>query len=220
MNIKINLKVFIFWLVFIITKQIKIYAILMIFAFVHELAHLLAGVCMGLKPKSLEIAPYGFSINFEAECSNYNIKVKRANILALKQIIIAVAGPMVNLIIAIFTYIMIYSGFNINIRIGGMIIYSNLLIFIFNLLPIYPLDGGRILKETIYFFSGLEQSYLYTNKISKICVIILTFIASIGILVYKNLAILVIIVYLWIIVVRENKCLSRKSELLKLLKRK
>ena len=57
MHIKINLKVFIFLLVFLLTRQMKIYAILMLFAFIHELGHLTAGLCMGLKPQSLELAP-------------------------------------------------------------------------------------------------------------------------------------------------------------------
>ena len=41
MQIKIDLKIFLFLLIFVITRQIKIYAILMLFAFVHELGHLI-----------------------------------------------------------------------------------------------------------------------------------------------------------------------------------
>lgn len=218
MHIKINLKVFIFLLVFLLTRQIKIYAILMLFAFIHELGHLTAGLCMGLKPQSLEIAPYGFSINFKTECYSYNTKLKKANILALKQMLIAMAGPLVNLVIAIFTYVIIFLNKNLETSTAEMVIYSNILIFIFNLLPIYPLDGGRIIKELIYMFNGLEKSYLYTNKISKISIIVLTVVSSIGILVYKNWAILIIIVYLWVIVLKENKYLERKGNLLRILK--
>lgn len=42
MQIKINLKIFIFLILFILTNQIEIYGILMLFATVHELGHLLA----------------------------------------------------------------------------------------------------------------------------------------------------------------------------------
>ena len=132
--------------------------------------------------------------------------------------LIAMAGPLVNLVIAIFTYVIIFLNKNLETSTAEMVIYSNILIFVFNLLPIYPLDGGRIIKELIYMFNGLEQSYLYTNKISKISVIVLTALSSIGILVYKNWAILIIIVYLWVIVLKENKYLERRGNLLRILK--
>ena len=41
MSIKIDLKIFLFAILFWLTSQIKIYAVLMIFALIHELAHLL-----------------------------------------------------------------------------------------------------------------------------------------------------------------------------------
>lgn len=211
MQIKINLKIFIFLLIFLLTRQIKIYGILMLFAFIHELGHLLAGVLMGLKPKSLEIAPYGFSISFNTDYYNYNTKLKKANILSLKRMIIAAAGPITNLLIVIFTYIFSIINKNLETSHLEMIIYSNILIFAFNMIPIYPLDGGRIIKELIYIFCGLKQSYIYTNTISKVSIIILTIIASFGILLYKNIAIVIIIVYLWIIVIRENRYIERKK---------
>ena len=168
---------------------------------------------MGLKPQSLEVAPYGFSISFKTDYYNYNIRLKKANILSLKRMVIAIAGPITNLFIIIITYI--YSIINKNIDFTNieMIIYSNILIFVFNMLPIYPLDGGRIIKEIIYIFKGLEQSYTYTNAISNMFIIILTIISSFAILIYKNIAIVVIIIYLWIIVIKENRYIENKRKI-------
>ena len=200
MQIKINLKIFIFLLIFLITRQIKIYAFLMLFAFIHELGHMLAGIIMGFRPKALEIAPYGFSISF----NRYDVLVEE-NKFALKKIFIAFAGPATNLLIILITSIYSLIVQNYDVAVLEMIMYSNILIFIFNMLPIYPLDGGRIIKEITYIWFGEPKSCLYTNKVSKICVIMLTAISSFGILIYKNIAILVIIVYLWIIVIRERQ---------------
>ena len=47
MSIKIDLKIFLFALIYIITKQIKIFAIFMLFAFVHVLVHLIIGMLLG-----------------------------------------------------------------------------------------------------------------------------------------------------------------------------
>lgn len=52
MSIKINLKIFLFAVIFYLTKQIEIYAMLMIFAFFHEMGHLLCRHFYGVKAKN------------------------------------------------------------------------------------------------------------------------------------------------------------------------
>ncbi len=208
MNIKINLKIFLFAIIFYFTKQIHIYALLMLFAFCHEMGHLLCGIFMGLKPKSLKIMPMGLSIEFEIYSKN--IKEK----LQIKKIWIALAGPITNIMIMIITMIF---GKNIESILYQEIIYSNLLIAIFNLLPIYPLDGGRILKEVIHIIKGRKKAIELTNYISNISMIVLTFVSSIAIYYYKNLAILFIIVYLWCMIFIENKRYNLKKRIYKII---
>ena len=99
MQIKINLKVFLFLLIFLITRQIKIYALLMCLALIHELGHVMAGIILGFKPESISIIPTCFSVKFKNDCKNYNKKIKNGNMFALKKAIIAFSGPLVNLII-------------------------------------------------------------------------------------------------------------------------
>lgn len=215
MQIKINLKIFLFLIVFLITKQIKIYAILMLFAFIHEMGHIIMGILLGFKPESISIIPTGFSVKFKAQYETYNIKIKKANLLSIKKIAIASAGPLINAVIVIITIIYYRTTNNfyiMNIPLD-LIIYSNILIFIFNLIPIYPLDGGRILKEIIHIYSGIYQSYIITNKVSNIVIILLTMISSVIILIYKNIAILLIIIYLWILVMNENKKFNIKMKI-------
>lgn len=208
MNIKINLKVFLFAIIFYFTKQIHIYALLMLFAFCHEMGHLLCGILMGLKPKSLKIMPMGLSIEFEIYSKNIKDK------LQLKKIWIALAGPITNIIIILITII-----FNKNIEtiLYGEIIYSNILIAIFNLLPIYPLDGGRILKEVIHIIKGRKKAIELTNYISNVSMVILTFVSSIAIYYYKNMAILFIIAYLWGMIFIENKRYNLKKRIYKII---
>lgn len=44
----------------------------MIFAFIHEMAHLITGVCLGFKASVLEVKPIGFSISFINPIVDYN----------------------------------------------------------------------------------------------------------------------------------------------------
>lgn len=62
MSIKIDLKIFLFAIIFWFTKQIEIYALLMILALIHECGHLVCGICLGLKLSSIKITPVGFQI--------------------------------------------------------------------------------------------------------------------------------------------------------------
>lgn len=91
MQIKLNLKIFIFIIIFLLTRQIEIYGILMLFAFFHEMGHLFCGIIMGFKPKTLSISPVGLSISFQIKADEYNKKIIKGNKLALKKLYIALA---------------------------------------------------------------------------------------------------------------------------------
>ncbi len=202
MKIRLHLKIFVFIAIFIVTRQIEIYGILMLFALFHELGHMLAGIIFGFKPKSLEIMPLGLSIEFESKSENYNKKIKKGTLLTLKKTIIAASGPLTNLLFIIIFLVFPISFFGIS---KDIVIYANILIAIFNLIPIYPLDGGRIAKGILHILFGRKDAYRYTYMISNITISILTAISSIVILNLKNIAILLILAYLWYLVISENK---------------
>ena len=210
MRIRLNLKIFIFILLFIITKQIKVYGILMLFTIIHELGHMLMGIILGFKPNKIEIMPLGLSIGFEGKVENYNRKIGKTSKLTIKKMIIAIAGPLTNLIC-----ILIFNKFSIpffNIE-KEVIIYSNIIIGLFNLIPIYPLDGGRILDGILNIIYGKRKTLAMINKISYISIILLTIISSILIIYLKNIAIILILAYLWYLVIIENKKMKIKERI-------
>jgi len=201
MSIKIDLRIFLFGILFFLTKQIEIYAIIMLFAFLHEIGHLCAGLLLGFKPKNMKLTPWGFQIAFKTDIENYNQKRRQENELCMKKIVIYLAGPMINLFLVLVCLL-----WKTELIIPKeTIIYSNLLLAIFNLFPIYPLDGGRILKEVVHIFRGRKIAYQKSNLISFITVIILTILTSILILYIHNIAFLVILAYLWYLVIKNQK---------------
>lgn len=212
MKIKLDLKIFLFIFLFILTKQIQIYVILMIFAFIHEIGHIIVGLILKFKINELKLMPYGLCVEFKTHNYDYNEKIKNGNSLAIKRLLIALGGPVTNIIIAVIYTIFPIKFFGVD---NQYIVYSNILICIFNLLPIYPLDGGRIIKNILHIFLGIQKSYEYTNKISNIIMCILTAISSILILYLKNMALIVILAYLWYLIIRENKIYKNKKILYK-----
>ena len=210
MRFRIDLKIFIFLIIFYLTKQIQIYTYIMIFAFIHEIGHLVTGLIIGMKPEKLEIMPFGITVSFKIKPQEYNKKIKKGNLLEIKKIIVAIAGPLTN-----FLIILIASKMNIEITQYLIIVYTNFLIMIFNLLPIYPLDGGRILKSILHIYFGKRKSEKYINIISKITVCILTVISSISILYIQNIAIFLIDIYLWYLTIKEDNKYNKREDIYK-----
>lgn len=210
MRFRIDLKIFIFLIIFYFTKQIQIYTYIMIFAFIHEIGHLITGLLMGMKPEKLEIMPFGISVSFKIKPQEYNKKIKKGNYLEIKKIIVAIAGPLTN-----FVIIAIASKIKMGITQYLMITYTNFLIMIFNLLPIYPLDGGRILKSILHIYFGKRKAEKYINIISKITVCTLTVISSIAILYIQNIAILLIDIYLWYLTIKEDIKYNKREDIYK-----
>ena len=137
MKLRIDLKIIIFMIIFGITKQLRIYIIVMFFCFLHELGHIIVGKILGLKIEKIEITPCGFSTAFSG--------TKKVDI------IVALAGPTVSFMLAIlFRYIELepYIG-------SEEAVYSNLLILILNILP--PSNGYNGSKLKIIPLGGLEQ---------------------------------------------------------------
>lgn len=214
MQFKVDLKIFLFLILFYITGQLGEYAVILILAFVHELGHLLAGIILGMKPAKLELKPYGISISFKINPNDYNKKIAKGNLLELKKAIVACAGPVTNLIIIIITL-----NLRLNIFTSLLIIYSNILLIIFNLIPMYPLDGGRIVKSLIYLFLGKKKAEKYTNNISFVFLIIVTFMGSVATFYFENMAIFLIIICLWLIYIKEDITYKKKIKIYDLIEK-
>jgi Zn-dependent protease len=96
------------------------------------------------------------------------------------------AGPLVNVILfPILTGLLLlagYFGWNESLpdlfRFLNSLWAINLVLLIFNLLPIYPLDGGQILRSLLWFVLGRANSLLAATIIGFIGVAVLIILAA------------------------------------------
>lgn len=175
---------------------------IMLFAIIHEFGHLFSGILLGMRPTKIEVKPFGVSIDFNITRKDYNIKIRKGNLLEVKKIFVALAGPITNILIIMI--LILFNIFNINYYDKMIMIFSNVTLIIFNIFPIYPLDGGRILKSLIYIFKGKQTAEKYIYRISYITLIIITIVSSIAILYLKNIAIFLIVIFLWGLQMKEH----------------
>src|SRR5450755_361308 len=95
----------------------------------HELGHALVARGSGVAAKAIILLPIGgITIFDEAHALPDPLNAWRRDIR------IAVAGPLVNLFIAALSALL------------RSIVWANLYLGLFNLLPAYPMDGGRVLR--------------------------------------------------------------------------
>lgn len=117
-----------FFLFFYLSGEIAIYSIVFGSLLIHEVGHLIAAKLVGIKVRSCTILPYGGEIKMEQFS-----KVPKNG-----QLFVIFGGPF-------FTFLLMIFSFFIDFPQDRFIFFTQLIILCLNLLPIYPLDGGRAL---------------------------------------------------------------------------
>ena len=143
-------------------------AILILFGLVtlHELGHGFAAQYYDVPVKQIVLSPIGGV----AQLSHIPEK-------PFQEFIIALAGPAVNILVALLMALVVLtpaaslsnpfgvitgvSGFNLN-TLFSYIFFYNILLGLFNMIPAFPLDGGRIFRSLL----AMRMNYVRATKIA------------------------------------------------------
>ena len=131
----------------------------------HETAHLIAAVCVGLKIDCVILQPFGL---------NLRLKNRIVNTFS-DEVILYLSGPFFNAVAALVS-IWIYSlcGAEVVREFYAM----NIALFAVNMLPAMPLDGGVLLKR----FLSRRMGYKAANRVSgAISAVICVTLAALGV---------------------------------------
>lgn len=104
----------------------------------HEIAHTLAARSYGVKIHSVELYPYGGTAVLE---DTFEGKGR-------EETVIAFAGPALNLSLFLLLTLLHWEGLLAGVWVEE-VIQINFWLFAFNLLPVLPLDGGRIARSLL-----------------------------------------------------------------------
>ena len=157
---------------------------------VHELFHLIAALILGVDVKSIIILPFGMTLRLSKEVIR-NPK---------KEIIIALSGPFANIVM--LSLVRFFSQ-DINTAVFQAINWS---VLILNLIPVPPLDGGRVLRAVFIKYTGLISAMGIVRIISKMF-IVLIFVFGAGVVIYTqgNPSLMTIGAFLMYSMVEEKK---------------
>lgn len=134
--------------------------VLIIFAsvLVHEIAHVIIALVLGVKVAEIELLPFGGQAKIE----------DFTGLEPDREIYIALAGPAASLSMAGIFY---FLHDNITSSYLPLFININLFLGVFNLVPALPLDGGRILRALLASLIGYKKATARAAILGKIIAI-------------------------------------------------
>lgn len=140
-------------IILVILGRSSVFFICTISAFFHELGHSVIAEKYGYKMQRIRLMPFGAELHGDTDSFDGN-----------DELYIALAGPCVNF----FICIALLGVWWISPRMYGFtyqIFETNLVMGCFNLLPLFPLDGGRVL---LYFISKHTTRKVGAKAVKKV----------------------------------------------------
>ena len=124
----------------------------------HELGHTVVAQRYGITVHDIVLTPIGGMARLRGLPENPRHEVR-----------IALAGPYVSLLLAVTGFVLTLLSLRLGLRlqIFGWLTGLNLMLFLFNLLPSFPMDGGRILRGCLTRKKGAVEATRIAAKIGK-----------------------------------------------------
>ncbi len=106
-------------------------------ALLHELGHAFVAQRLGYRLQQISLLPFGAELSLSDDKFIKNDEIK-----------IAIAGPLVNVILIVI-FVALWWIFPVTYYYTDTFVFANAVTFVFNLLPVFPLDGGRVFRAIV-----------------------------------------------------------------------
>jgi Zn-dependent protease/CBS domain-containing protein len=126
----------------------------------HELAHSLVARARGVPVKSITLFIFGGISNLEQEPHSPGVEFQ-----------VTVVGPLTSLLLAGICWVLALSlrGVPLLGAVFGYLAITNGLLAFFNLIPGFPLDGGRVLRALLWKLSGnLRTATRWATRVGQV----------------------------------------------------
>lgn len=172
----------------------------------HELGHALMARKFGIKTHDITLLPIGGLARLERMPDDPK-----------EEILVALAGPAVNVVIAaaLFLGIQLFqpwgAPFALDLTQGSIperLILINVILVVFNLIPAFPMDGGRVLRGLLAIFLNYT---LATRIAARLGQVIAVFLALSGLFLIHNPFLVFIALFVWMGAAQETNMIQMKS---------
>jgi Zn-dependent protease len=194
----------------VVAMAVSILVLLAFFGCVvlHELGHSLTARSFGIGVRRILLMPIGGMAEMDS--------IPRQ---PARELLITLAGPAVNFVIAAVLYIFVglprgwhlfgFSEFPDNARgFFQLLLHANLFMGLFNLLPIFPMDGGRIFRALL----ATRLPYLLATRLAvRVGKILAVIAAVVALVIYDNFLAAVLFTFILLAGEAEYRAAERRE---------
>jgi len=165
-GIKLTVSFFLlaFGVLFWLNDMFAEFFIMFIVVVCHELSHAAIATGFGMRLSEIKLTPLGGQAKLDGFC-NCSFKPEM-------EAVVAIVGPMSNLVFAVFGYVVSCTN-AFNSSMIDFFIATNIILAMFNMLPVLPLDGGRIFRALLVNRFGFYKATNITMKTSKFIAVLM-----------------------------------------------
>src|SRR5688572_11568459 len=144
----------------------------------HEFGHVFAARAYGIRTSDVTLLPIGGVASLE-----------RMPEKPSQEIVVALAGPAVNLVIAVLLIVVLEARFDLSqmaqleeaqSTLTGRVAAANVVLLLFNLIPAFPMDGGRVLRALLAVGLGYTRATRVAAGIGQALAILFGFLGLLG----------------------------------------
>lgn len=161
---------------------------------IHELAHSFVAIKKGCFVREITLLWIGGIAYIE------NIPMRPSD-----EIVMAVAGPLTSAVLGGLGLLLGISLIRYNLHFPGIIILAvgglNMVLAVFNLLPAFPMDGGRVLRAMLTKRMGRLRATLIASRLGKLLALIMGIVG----IVTNNINLILIAVFIYFAAGREYR---------------
>ncbi|WP_078595196.1 M50 family metallopeptidase [Evansella clarkii] len=168
-----------------LTGYFKEIIMLFLIVFVHELGHSYAAYRFGWRIRKIMLLPFGGMAETE-EYGNRPVK---------EEIIVTISGPLQHLWLIGASYLLLATPLW-NEGDHQVFLFHNLTILLFNLLPVLPLDGGKLLFSIQSWLLPFHQAVRISFYFSALLLSAITIISLFILPFHLNL--IIVVLFLWV----------------------